>query len=122
MKPVTQTITVGDGSGIIGNCLQAAVASLLDLDLDAVPHFGLHDDWLERLVDFAGERGYTIRYRPPDEPPAFGLAFGPSPRGVAHAVVVVDGAIVWDPHPSRAGLTSVSNYIRWEATDVAPAS
>jgi hypothetical protein len=107
VKQVTQTITVGDGSGRIGNCLQAAVASLLDLDLGGVPHFAEHDDWLERLVEFGAARGYRVVYRPRP------VEFGRSPRDVPHAVVVIDGEIVWDPHPSRDGLVSVSNYVEW---------
>lgn len=112
MKQVTQTITVGDGSGLPGNCLQAAVASLLGLDLDVVPHFARHDDWLERLVAFGADHGYRVLYQPPAKPVAFGLAFGQSPRGVFHAVTVVDGE-TWDPHPSRDGLVSVANYLDW---------
>lgn len=116
MKPVVQTITIGDGSGRPGNCLQAAVASLLDLDLGHVPHFVEHDDWLERLVDFGAERGYRVAYRA--HPVAFGLAFGRSPRNAAHAVVCLDGEIVWDPHPSRDGLVSISNYVEWAPLEV----
>ena len=116
MKQVTQTITVGDGSGLPGNCLQAAVASLLELDLDEVPHFARYDDWLERLVAFAEERGHRVLYRPASEPVAFGLAFGQSPRGVFHAVTVVNGE-TWDPHPSRDGLVSVANYVAWMKTN-----
>lgn len=115
LRQITQTITVGDGSGLPGNCLQAAVASLLDLDLDAVPHFALHDDWLERLVGFAAAHGYTIQYQPATEPISFGLAFGQSPRGVFHAVVL-HGDHVWDPHPCRDGLVSVANYVSWTPT------
>jgi hypothetical protein len=115
MKPITQTILVGDIPGVPGNCLQAAVASLLDLDLDAVPHFALHEDWLERLVEFGNARGRHVLCR--SKPVAFGLAFGPSPRGVQHAVVCLDGEIAWDPHPSREGLSSVSTYVDWSRMD-----
>jgi hypothetical protein len=108
VKQVTQTITVGDGSGLPGNCLQAAVASLLELELEEVPHFALYDDWLERLVDFVTERGYGLWSHP--ERPVSGLAFGPSPRGVSHAVAL-SGDETWDPHPSRDGLVSVSLYL-----------
>lgn len=117
MKQVTQTITVGDGSGLPGNCLQAAVASLLELDLDEVPHFACYHDWLERLVEFATGHGYRIAYRWPQKGakvPDFGLIFGQSVRGVPHAMVVCAGE-TWDPHPSRDGLVSVSNYVAWEA-------
>lgn len=39
MTPVDQTILHDPQTGAIGNCMQAAIASLLDLPLDAVPHF-----------------------------------------------------------------------------------
>ena len=53
------------------------------------------------------------------------MAWGPSERGVRHAVVWVDGAMAWDPHPSRAGLLQVTELIAFEpleeVTGVQPA-
>lgn len=115
MREVTQTILADQIPGVPGNCLQAAVASLLDLDLDDVPHFITHDDWLRHLADWGRERGYLIVYRQPDASVPMGIAYGPSVRGVHHAVVMVDGAIVWDPHPARAGLLSVSGVFAFES-------
>lgn len=120
MKGVTQTILLGDPSGRPGNCLQAAVASLLDLDLEDVPHFVESDgDWVAEFEAWVETAGYRIQWGGPrDSPPAFGLAFGFTNRsGERHAVVYRDGAMVWDPHPSQAGLTSVSNYVAWQPTD-----
>lgn len=105
---VTQTIFADDPQGRQGNCLQAAVASLLVLPLDEVPHFIEHEDWLGRMTDWAGQRGYAVTSAPGADGVPLGIAYGPSPRGVTHAVVVRDGAIAWDPHPSRAGLVTVS--------------
>lgn len=113
---VTQTIIVGDASGRQGNCLAAAVASLLGLPLDEVPHFAEADDWWGAMASFARTHGYAIDRA--DEPPKFGLAFGPSPRGVTHAVVILNGETAWDPHPSRAGLLSASMYVRFELAGV----
>lgn len=108
---VTQTITVNDGSGRQGNCLQAAVASLLDLQLDDVPHFvELKSSWWELMETFAREHGYEVFLEDSDKPTEFGFAFGPSSRGVAHAVVH-RGSEVWDPHPERTGLESVSAFV-----------
>lgn len=116
MSEVSQTIILGDGSGRLGNCLQAAVASALDLPLDEVPHFAEVEDWWRALVEFVQERGSNVVLRPAsDGPPVLGLAFGQSPRGVMHAVVCRDGEVVWDPHPSRDGLSSVSSYVRFDA-------
>lgn len=113
MRQVTQTILHDQIPGVPGNCLQAAVASLLDLDLDDVPHFITHDDWLQYLVDWARARGYLVVARPPDTV-RMGIAYGPSVRGVQHAVVWLDGCIAFDPHPTRAGLLSVNGVMAWE--------
>lgn len=114
MIPTTQTILAGDPSGIPGNCLQAAVAALLEMPLGDVPHFVEHDDWLERLVAFGETFGYRVRYRPPGTDGVTGLACGPSPRGVQHAVVWIDGKSAWDPHPDRTGLSAVSMLLAFE--------
>jgi hypothetical protein len=54
MTPVYQTI-VDPGKG---NCLQAVVASLLDLHLDDVPHFiSFEDKWFEAYFNFLEEKG-----------------------------------------------------------------
>lgn len=112
MSEITQTITVGDGSGRLGNCLQAAVASLLDLPLDEVPHFAEIDDWNGAFDDFAEQHGFRLAYTV-TQTPEFGLAFGLSARGVAHSVVYRDGTEVWDPHPSRDGLRSISAFVHF---------
>lgn len=119
MREVTQTIFHEEGAELPGNCLQAAVASLLDLDLEDVPHFIVEPDWMERLAFFAHVHGYQIEYVSPDTPGG-GIAIGPSPRGVQHAVVWADGAMVWDPHPSRDGLTEPGGlflFTPWELVD-----
>lgn len=114
MHKVTQTILHHDPSGIPGNCLQAAVASLLHLPLDAVPHFALHTDWLEQMSAFCHLHGYRIRMLPPHTHCAYGMAWGPTTRGTRHAVCWADGRMVHDPHPSRAGLLHVSELIAFE--------
>jgi hypothetical protein len=43
---VVQTILAGREDGVPGNCVQAAVASYLEVPIDAVPHFLLWDDYL----------------------------------------------------------------------------
>ena len=40
-------------------------------------------------------------------PPVYHLMSGLSPRGFGHRCVGFGGQVLWDPHPSRAGLTSV---------------
>lgn len=117
MSEVTQTILLGNPDGRPGNCLQAAVASLLDLDLQAVPHFAESTrDWFEDIATFARDHGYDLtQHGPGHEPPVFGLAFGFTNRSSErHAVVYRDGVMVWDPHPSRDGLTSVRTYVDFD--------
>lgn len=93
-----------------GNCQQAATASLLGLRLDDVPDFhdGDEDGFWVRFHSFIRARGfYVLALEPGCRPPGYYLAYGRSPRGVRHAVVYRDGELVWDPHPSRAGLVEV---------------
>lgn len=110
MAEITQTILTDDPQGRQGNCLQAAVASLFDLELDQVPHFVREPgsgDWLGRLCAWAIGRRMFVRYRPTVDGVVRGIACGQTERGTYHANVVKDGRVVWDPHPSRAGLLSV---------------
>ncbi|MFJ6215018.1 hypothetical protein ACIQGZ_17030 [Streptomyces sp. NPDC092296] len=107
MAEITQTILLGDPRGRTGNCLQAAIAPLLDLPLDDVPHFAEREDWLDHLYSWSAQQGYAVDHRLSGDGVALGIAYGPSPRGVKHAVVIRGGAVAWDPHPSRAGLTEI---------------
>lgn len=135
MTPCTQTILAGrdDGhsaAGLPGNCLQAAVASLLDLELDDVPHFAVYVDWFAAMRRWARDRGGDFTYFAFPVPEQYADAWeawsawgrehgahvllsGPSPRGPFWHVVVgdVDRRVVWDPHPSRAGLVEVRDAI-----------
>ncbi|HSC89607.1 MAG TPA: hypothetical protein VLC09_20130 [Polyangiaceae bacterium] len=94
-----------------GNCTEAAVATLLGLRLDEVPEFprespAVHWDAIDA---FFAERGLELVSMAPDDT-LFGglhLASGLSARGVHHMVVMQNGAVVHDPHPSRAGLLEV---------------
>lgn len=125
MRPVLQTkfydptLPVDEQRG---NCLQAALASLLDLPLDEVPHFIQdhvnHDgetdhawNWWHCMRKWLRNRGLSITsagVRAP-EPGEYVLATGPSPRGkgIHHAVISCDGLLAHDPHPDGTGLLSV---------------
>lgn len=101
-----------------GNCLQAVVASLLDLPLDEVPHFVQdHVDtdgakhWWNSMVEFVGTHGWGVHPAVPipDYPGQHLMVSGPSPRGADgdglwHVVIYRDGEMVHDPHPDRTGL------------------
>lgn len=117
MAEVTQTILHDDPQGRIGNCLQAAIASALDLPLDQVPHFAEHPHWQREMANWALGHGYTVLYSPTVDGIPLGVAYGPSPRAPSHAVVVRDGVIVWDPHPPRAGILSVTGVFEFWRED-----
>lgn len=108
-----QTILSDPDAGAIGNCMQAAVASLLDLPLDEVPHFAADfDDWETAMDRWASSHGYAmVRVGVAwldAHPGAPVLLCGTSPRGISHAVVGRGLDVIHDPHPSRSGLTSRS--------------
>lgn len=121
MTPVDQTrffdptLPVGEQRG---NCLQAVIASLLDLPLEIVPHF-VQDhvdsdgdrDWWDSLVTFVRSHGWNPHFAVPivDYPGQHLFVSGPSPRGEGddglwHVVIYRDGELVHDPHPDRTGL------------------
>lgn len=124
MKPVDQTTFAPRAGEGAGNCLAACVASLLELDLDAVPNFAAipiargsaKQHWFVEFETWLAARGLAISIWYVTEktdwyasPGTYLLANGKSPRGdFSHVVVcqVTEGAaeIVHDPHPSRAGL------------------
>jgi hypothetical protein len=106
---VTQTILADDPpAGLTANCLQAAMASLLGLALGSVPHFAEYgEQWEQEMYDWCWDSGYAVVCRSGKASVERGIAVGVSPRGEKHAMVMVNGELVWDPHPDRNGLYSV---------------
>lgn len=101
---VTQTITGDDG-----NCLEAAIATVIglqcaDFPLDLVGHPESHPNWTSRLMAWLAERDWIMGEAFPNDPPAgLHVAVGPSPRKPgSHAVVALNGVPIFDPHPTRA--------------------
>lgn len=103
MKPVNQTI-FKDEQGR-GNCLQACIASLLELPLEDVPHFtAMGEEWWFNMRDWFAERNLNVEWAATIVPfGAWHIASVVSPRfddGTTHAVICnPDGEIVHDPHP-----------------------
>lgn len=112
--------------GIPGDCFRTAIACLLGRQRDDVPHFGLRLSWWEETRRWIRENdGRDLYYVDAAEPEHWDLIpgaeagpddlmllGGPSPRGPFGHVVVGrrDGTVVWDPHPSRAGLVEVVEF------------
>lgn len=107
MIPHTQTIFVDDPRGIPGDCMRTAVASILGLPAEAVPHFALFekpDAWFVAFNLWLTGRSMQIKPLPASKVDRECLAFGMSPRGVEHVVVWGPNGLVHDPHPSQDGI------------------
>lgn len=125
MRELTQAFVDRDQDGVPGDCWRTAIACLLDMDRDDVPHFAhLYPDpepnwWVEtvRWVE-AQKPGMTLV----GAEPVYGvvgrpvIASGPSPRGPWLHSVIADGTtgeLLWDPHPSHAGLAGDAVDLVW---------
>lgn len=126
------------GDAIPGNCVQASLASLLDLQLEQVPHFALFGNrWGGALVFWMAERGkrlhvfsdstadveYWEYWGVPVHPLNYApnaqmmIATGPSHTGPwSHVVVWKAGELVHDPHPSQRGLAGPPTEL-WQVLD-----
>jgi len=89
------------------NCMQCCVSYMMGLPLENVPDFATDGGW-ERFSDFAEMQGYVAVMLPGNrEYESDYLASGTTARGTSHMVVMNDGKLVHDPHPSNAGLVDV---------------
>lgn len=113
MKPVDQEFFYDKGE--IGDCVRAVTASILELESKDVPHFVKEQpgsDWYDTWEQFMIKHGVEpIMLTPPwnkvPKPLGYYLASGPANRGCKHIVIMLDGKIIHDPHPSRDGLLEV---------------
>lgn len=119
MKPVDQT-RFGAGAG---NCLAACIASLLELPIEEVfdiPNGGHDSRYWEIVDEWLAARGLGLAYvtvRSGGEltgttvriPGTYYMAWGQSPRGLAHSVIYSRGELAHDPHPDRTGIKSVDH-------------
>lgn len=116
MKPQDQRVMHDPENGQQGDCMRAVIASLLELDIEAVPHFAQMASGSLKfygLIDcFLESQGYEMNWgRNPiyvlkEGLDIYHLISGVSPRdpNVYHCVVGLNGQVHFDPHPSRAGL------------------
>lgn len=115
MKPVYQTILSGPNS----NCMQATIASILELDIDQVPNFIEHRgaDWFDKVKEFCLPFGvYPIYLAFSESENREFKPFGyhgigvETERGVLHSVVGFNGKIVHDPYPGGSVITKIVGY------------
>jgi hypothetical protein len=120
VKPVYQTVF-----GERGNCLQASVASLLELPLEAVPHwveeaarpgqwYTDFNNWFVREYRLVPHIVGAKTHYPPEG--VYCLAWGKSARGLDHSVVYKNAEIVHDPHPEGGGLVDIEQFVVFVAT------
>ena len=106
MIPVDQTLFWTEEESH-GNCMQAAVASLLELPLIEVPDFWISNHFWKAVYEFFNARKMIFKGMARKDIPndTYYIVIGDSPRGATkHAVVYINGQMVHDPHPSRAGI------------------
>lgn len=114
MIPVTQTrLHIENPDGTVlqkGNCYQAALASIMELPLDEVPNFiEMEDDvWYPIFLEFVKSKGFEYNWSY-DVPKGYHIGSGISPRArkdkrITHAVICLDGEMVFDVHPDRTGI------------------
>lgn len=123
MTPVMQSKLFCKDGIHSGNCYAACLASLLDLPLWMVPPFedmfASHswstrtDEWLERF--FGLELVMADEGEVPAEPH---MVYGPSARGVDHAVIYQGDSMVHDPHPSGAGIIRAESRMKLVKLDL----
>jgi hypothetical protein len=127
LRKVTQSILWSaehEAAGIYGDCLAAALASALDMELEAVPNFAAFTWWDAAVRLWLRGIGLDWRMVPLPIPEERSVVVGRSPRHTGmHAVVGEHGQIAWDPHPHRTGLTGASHsYVLepWPDGDPSP--
>lgn len=116
MKPVFQTLFDERD----GNCLQACLASVLELPLSAVPNLIARDDWWKAMNAWLTvERGLELMAFPVGEwkPTGLHLTSGAGSRNMEHVVVSHRGRMVHDPHVAGKGLVEEKTYWVFVALD-----
>lgn len=117
--PVTQRV---EGYPF-GECVRASYSALLEMPLELVPRFDpgslrpgenqteREREWLHMigldLIEIPADEAAEL---PPEGLDRDHLVSGISPRGLGHRCVGHGGRVVWDPHPSRAGLVKVISF------------
>lgn len=138
--------TIFTAENVIGDCWRCCIAAVLQIPAENVPHFAAGNHSQADAQKWLNDRGYVMinvtggghssaihfpRWaRTADEKSESRAHYplivcGPTVRtkkpGQHHAVVMVDGKTVFDPHPSDAGLIWIAeSYMILPAFEPAP--
>lgn len=131
MRLYKQEIIHNPEANQYGDCQRAAIATVLQIPIDQVPHFGEGGpdsmEFFDRIRKFLEPRNLGLFTVPFQSCPIRdvllmmelnneGLVYmlsGMSPRGVNHVVVCKGGEIIHDPHPSNDRLIGPCNDGHW---------
>jgi hypothetical protein len=115
MKPVDQL-----REGLWGPCLQACLASILELPAGEVPDFAADHGhrWFRELVRW-GERKHlhmvyvstTTMIADLHPNNLYWIAIGDSVHQHRHSIVCQSNSVIHDPHSSRAGLVQLEDAL-----------
>lgn len=115
--------SVGDSPSVVtGNCVQACVASILHVPLEEVPSFlGMESfDFWESLDAYLLSKGFQLRELFANSVmQGLYLASGRTERETSHMVVMRDGKLKHDPHPTKKGLQTIEHV--WVLVPLDPA-
>lgn len=107
-----------------GDCASACLASLLDLPVEAVPHFSKlfwedRDGWSRAEKEFLASKGLrkvqfgyscslenVLDYMKASNPDVYYVLLGTSRNGTAHDVVGLNDQIIHDPSVDNSGIVS----------------
>ncbi len=112
-----QTVLHDPDGRRFGNCVRAAVASIMGLPIREVPPFeaGYWDDgfdWRKAVKSWAAKvHGVHVQWFCGPPPAGWAIASGPTARGTRHVVVCRDGRLWHDPHPDHKGLINADYWV-----------
>lgn len=132
-------------NGVFGDCHRTALACLLNLELDEVPHFyqlkieaELRAEpfvWRAEVEKFLNTQGLTqadvvfggtleqlFAFMAEWNPQTFYLLGGVSPRRVNHTVICRGGCFEWDTHPDDGFIVGPLDTGTYEITFLLPIS
>lgn len=90
-----------------GDCFSACIASILELPLERVPTIHGDGAWDRWMAWFEAANASLLLLEKLPSPPGYAIRsiLSYSYEARTHAVVALNGAVVWDPSPFRRALS-----------------